>query len=126
MVHKNMSAERMKRITARFYRTPANNQPVRDWLLGLEAADRKIVGEDMATVEFGWPVGMPLCRSVGAGLREVRSTIREGKVEARVIFGIDGSDMILLHGFEKRPSQQDNEIETAEKRWRDYQRRKEK
>jgi hypothetical protein len=87
---------------------------------------RKIVGEDMATVEFGWPVGMPLCRSVGTGLREVRATIRDGKVEARVIFGIDGSDMSLLHGFEKKPSQQDKEIETAENRWRDYQRRKEK
>jgi hypothetical protein len=33
--------------------------------------------------------------------------------------------MILLHGFEKKPSQQDNEIETAEDRWRDYKRRKE-
>jgi phage-related protein len=117
----------MKRLTARFYRTTANNRPVRDWLLKLVDADRKIVGEDIATVEFGWPVGMPLCRSVGKmSLREVRSTIREGRVEARVIFGIDGSSMIILHGFEKKPSQQDNEIRTAEDRWRDYLRRKEK
>jgi hypothetical protein len=42
-----------------------------------------------------------------------------------VIFGIDGSSMIVLHGFEKKPSRQDNEIETAEDRWRDYPRRKE-
>ncbi|MGH7075306.1 MAG: type II toxin-antitoxin system RelE/ParE family toxin [Stellaceae bacterium] len=116
----------MKRLTARFYRTPASNRPVRDWLMGLVEADRKIVGEDMASVEFGWPVGMPLTRPVGSvGLREVRSTIHEGKVEARVIFGIDGGEMILLHGFEKKPSRQDNEIDTAEARWRDYKRRKE-
>ncbi len=117
----------MKRLTARFYRSPMNNQPVRDWLLELTDADRKIVGRDIATVEFGWPIGMPMCRPVGkSGLREVRSTIRDGKVEARVIFGIDGSGMILLHGFEKRPSRQDNEIKTAEDRWRDYMLRKER
>jgi phage-related protein len=117
----------MKRLTARFYRTAAENQPVRDWLMQLAAADRRIVGEDMASVEFGWPVGMPLTRPVGRlGLREVRSTIKAGKVEARVIFGIDGNVMILLHGFEKKPSRQDNEIETAEARRLDYQRRKEK
>ena len=117
----------MKRLTARFYRTPAQNQPARDWLMELAAADRRIVGQDPASVEFGWPIGMPLTRPVGKlGLREVRSTIKAGKVEARVIFGIDGHDMILLHGFEKTPSRQDNEIETAEDRWRDYKRRKEK
>jgi phage-related protein len=120
-----MNAERMKRLTARFYRTPAQNQPVRDWLMELEPADRRIVGEDMASVEFGWPLGMPLTRPIGKlGLREVRSTIKAGRVEARVIFGIDGDDMILLHGFEKKPSRQHNDIQTAEDRWRDYRRRK--
>src|SRR5579862_5075192 len=121
-----MNAERMKRLTARIYRTQADNQPARQWLLGLEPEDRKTVGADMATVEFGWPIGMPVCRPVGRlGLREIRSTIRDGKVEARVIFGIDGQEMIVLHGFEKKPSRQDNEIAAAEDRWRDYKRRKE-
>jgi len=123
MVHKNV--KEMKRLTARFYQTAGGNRPVRDWLLELPPEDRKTVGEDIATIEFGWPVGMPVCRPVGSGLREVRSTIRKGKVEARVIFGVDGGDMILLNGFEKKPSQQDNEIDAAEGRWRDYKRRKE-
>jgi phage-related protein len=113
----------MKRLTARFYRTPAGGLPVRDWLLALSAEDRKTVGRDIARIEFGWPIGMPISRSVGEGLREVRSTIRRGKVEARVIFAIDGDDMILLHGHEKKPSQQQNEIETARARWSDYKRR---
>lgn len=116
----------MKRITARFYRTAAGNQPVRDWLLRLAEEDRKIVGRDIAICEFGWPVGMPTCRPVGNGLREVRSTIKGGKVEARVIFGLDGDDMILLHGHEKKASQQRAEIATAQERWSDYRRRKER
>src|SRR4051812_43085035 len=100
-----------KRITARFYRTAAGSQPVRDWILALDEADRRIVERDIETVEFGGPIGMPTSRPVGnKGLREVRSTIRKGKVEARVIFGIDGSEMVLLHGHEKKPSQQDVDV----------------
>ena len=114
----------MNRITARFYRTAAGHQPVRDWLLRLADEDRKIVGRDIAICEFGWPIGMSTCRPVGNQLREVRSTIARGKVEARVIFGIDGDEMILLHGHDKKPSRQHREIATAEVRWADYRRRK--
>ncbi len=114
----------MKRLTARFYRNPAGSVPVREWLLALSFEDRRVIGRDIAKVEFGWPIGMPRSRSVGKGLREVRSTIRSGRVEARVIFAIDGNDMILLHGHEKRPSRQQHEIDTAEARWSDYKRRK--
>lgn len=114
----------MKRITAVFYRSPTGSMPVRDWLLGLDDGDRKIVGADIATVEFGWPVGMPTCRSLeNTPLWEVRSTIRKGKVEARVIFGIDRDRMVLLHGHEKAPKRQDHEIRIATTRWRDYLRR---
>jgi hypothetical protein len=67
---------------------------------------------------------MPTCRPVGEELREVRSTIRQGKVEARVIYGIAGADMILPHGHEEKPSQQRREIATAQARWADDQRRK--
>lgn len=119
-----MATPPRKRITARFYRTEAGSQPVRDWIVGLPEDDRRIVGRDIATVEFGWPIGMPISRPVGnKGLREVRSTIGKGKVEARVIFGIDGSEMVLLHGHEKKPSQQDVDIKTAERRWADYRKR---
>ncbi len=67
-----------------FYRTPLGAEPVRDWIKSLPANDRKIIGADIQTVEFGWPIGMPLCRSLGGGLWEVRSKITDGI--ARIIF----------------------------------------
>jgi len=56
-----------KVLDARFYRTAAGNEPVRDWLKGLSPADRRVVGYDIGLVEDGWPVGMPACRSLGGG-----------------------------------------------------------
>jgi len=29
-------------------------------LKGLSAQDKKTIGEDIKTVQFGWPLGMPL------------------------------------------------------------------
>ena len=67
----------------------------------LEADDRRIVGLDIATAEFGCPVGMPLCRSLGKRLYEIRSDISSGRI-ARVIFAVVGRQMVLLHGFVKK------------------------
>ncbi len=53
-----------KRVPASFYRTDCGNEPVREWLKSLEAEDRKAIGDDIQTVEFGWPIGMPLCRQM--------------------------------------------------------------
>ena len=62
-------------IPAAFYCTETGTEPVREWLKGLDPEDRRIIGTDIRTVEFGWPVGMPVCRPMGNGLFEVRSTI---------------------------------------------------
>lgn len=88
--------------------------------------DKKKIGHDLEVVEFKWPVGMPLCRPLAgySKLWEVRSTIKNGKVEARLIFAIDRKDLIVLHAFEKRPSSQNSDIGTAANRWKEYQRRK--
>lgn len=48
-----------KVITATFYRLPSGKEPVRDWLLELPDADRKVIGGDLMAVEFGWPCGEP-------------------------------------------------------------------
>jgi phage-related protein len=90
----------LKRLPAVFYRSDAGREPVREWLKGLPLEDRKVIGEDIKDVEYAWPIGMPLVRSMGAGLWEVRSTLARGRI-ARVFFCVDGENMILLHGFVK-------------------------
>ena len=91
-----------KRIPAIFYRTEAGGEPVREWLKGLSSQDRKTIGEDIKTVEFGWPVGMPVCKPLGGGIYEVRSSLAQNRI-ARVLFYIDRRGrMILLHGFMKK------------------------
>lgn len=87
-------------LDARFYRTEAGSEPVRDWLKELSAADRKTIGEDIKTVQFGWPLGMPLVRKMGAGLWEVRIRL-ENRI-ARVLFTVAENQMVLLHGFIKK------------------------
>jgi len=74
--------------------------PVRDWILSLSPANRKILGEDIKTVEFGWPVGMPTVRPIGNKLYEVRSSLSGGS-DARVLFTIYKNSMVILHGFIK-------------------------
>ena len=84
-----------------FYALPSGREPVREWLKSLPAEDRKIVGEDIKDVEFAWPIGMPLCRSLSRGLWEVRSTLTQGRI-ARVLFAEHEGRMILLHAFIKK------------------------
>ena len=86
------------------------------------AEDRKAVGMDLMQVQFGWPVGMPLCRAMGDGLWEVRSSLSGGRI-ARVLFFFADGELIALHGFikktQKTPSQ---DIETANRRRKEYNR----
>ena len=91
----------LKRIPASFYRSTNGGEPVRDWLKSLSSADRRIVGFDIATVEFGWPIGMPLCRPLGGGLWEVRSNLTRKRI-CRVIFCIAEGNIVLLHAFIKK------------------------
>ena len=104
-----------ERVPAIFFRTEAGREPVRDWLKSLPSPeDRKRIGEDIKTVEFGWPIGMPVCRALGRGLYEVRSNL-VGNRAARVLFYIDKRDqMVLLHGFIKKTQKTpDEDLELA-------------
>lgn len=92
---------RLRKLPAAFYRNAGGNEPVQQWLRALNPDDRKAVGADIATVEFGWPVGMPVCRPIGDGLLEVRSSISDGRT-ARVLFCILKDEMVLLHAFIKK------------------------
>ena len=98
-----------KRIPAVFYRTQAGGEPVREWLKALSPEDRKRIGEDMKTVEFGWPMGMPACRPLGEGVYEVRTSLARNRI-ARVLFYVDKKGrMVLLHGFIKKTRKTPNE-----------------
>ena len=92
---------RLKRLPARFYRTDSGREPVREWLKGLDASDRKVIGEDIKDVEFSWPIGMPLVRALDHGIWEVRSSLARGRI-ARVLFCVEPDCMVLLHGFMKK------------------------
>jgi phage-related protein len=91
----------LKRLPAHFYRSDSGREPVREWLKGLEADDRKVIGEDIKDVEFSWPIGMPLVGSLGRELWEVRSRLPRGRI-ARVLFCVEQGRMVLLHGFIKK------------------------
>ena len=91
----------LKRLRARFYRSDAGREPVREWLKSLHNADRRIIGEDIKDVEFSWPIGMPLVRSLGRDIWEVRSTLPHGRI-ARLLFCVEKDCMVLLHGFMKK------------------------
>ena len=97
-----------KKIRAAFYATGSGNEPVRSWLKSLSADDRKLLGEDIAAVEFTWPVGMPLVRPLKQGLWEVRSTLPGNRI-ARILFCQSGEQMVLLHGFIKKSQQMPGE-----------------
>ena len=109
----------VKRLPAAFFQLPSGREPVREWLKSLQEEDRKVIGEDIKDVEFSWPIGMPLCRSLGRGLWEVRSDLSGGRI-ARVVFCIASSQMVLLHGFIKKTQKTPTaDIEMALKRKKD-------
>jgi phage-related protein len=87
-------------LEVRFFKTDGGTEPVREWLRELSAIDRKTIGEDIKTVQFGWPLGMPLVRKIDKDLWEVRIHL-EGRI-ARVLFTISAGKAVLLHGFIKK------------------------
>lgn len=107
------------RLDVVFFRTGSGTEPVRRWLKSLPATHKKAVGEDIKTVQFGWPLGMPLVEKLEPHLWEVRTNVPDGI--ARVIFTVDGQVMILLHGFIKKTQQiPQKELNMARTRLRQY------
>jgi phage-related protein len=90
-----------RKIPVVFYRTQGGAEVVRDWLRSLDDADRQAVGLDLMRVQYRWPVGMPLCRSLGDGLWEVRTSLPSNRI-ARVLFSMQQGRILVLHGFIKK------------------------
>lgn len=104
-------------LAVAFFRTETGREPVREWLKSLPREERRIIGEDLKTVQFGWPLGMPLVRKLDAKLWEVRSRL-PGRI-ARVMFTSAEDRMILLHGFIKKSQKTPMEdLELAKNRLR--------
>jgi len=112
----------LKRLPARFYRASSGREPVREWLKDLPPEDRRIIGEDIKDVEFAWPLGFPLVKSLGRDLWEVRSSLTHGRI-SRIIFCVADGQMVLLNGFikktQKTPTQ---EMDLALKRMKGEER----
>lgn len=83
-----------------FFRTESGREPARDWLRALPAAERRIIGEDLKTLQFRWPLGMPLVKSLGGGLWELRSQLPNRT--ARCLFYVPAGRIVVLHGFIKK------------------------
>ena len=113
-----------KRIPAIFFRTAAGGEPVREWLKALPSSgDRRRIGEDIKTVEFGWSIGMPVCKPLGEGIYEVRSNLAGNRI-ARVLFYIDKLNrMVLLHAFIKKTQKTpEQDLELAKRNKKKHQR----
>ena len=111
----------LKKIAAAFYRTPAGTEPVRNWLKALPPEDRREIGQDIATVEYGSPVGMPVCRPLGQGLWEVRSNL-PGNRTGRLLFCVARGQMVLLHAFVKKTQRTpDEDLTLARKRMKEIE-----
>ena len=114
-------AEEPRKVPVVFYRTRAGREVVRDWLRGLDARNRRAIGQDLMRVQHRWPVGMPLCRALGTGLWEVRSDLPDGTI-ARVLFCVQGSRIVALHGFiKKTQAAPADELALARKRQREFE-----
>ena len=104
-------------LSVAFFRTASGNEPAREWLKSLPREERRIIGEDIKTVQFGWPLGMPLVRKLDKALWEVRSRL-PNRI-ARVIFTSGEGRMVLLHGFIKKSQKTPQEdLELAKTRLR--------
>ena len=80
------------RLQVLFYRTSSGHEPAREWLKSLPVEERKLLGHDLKTVQYGWPLGMPLIRKLEPGLWEIRSRLPERI--ARVIFTVEGDTIV--------------------------------
>ena len=61
-----------------FFALDSEKEPVRDWLKALDKDSKRAIGEDIKTLQFGWPIGMPLARKIDDNLWELRSKLDKG------------------------------------------------
>lgn len=108
------------KFSAIFYRSRSGSEPVRNWLKDLPKAERKVIGVDIAYVQFKWPIGKPRVDHLRGAIWEIRSDL--GTRIARILFAVANSHLVLLHGFIKKTQKTPNpDIDLAEKRLKEWQ-----
>ncbi len=106
-------------LGCRFYQTENGGVPVREWLRSLSVEAKKEIGGDIESVQWQWPVSMPLVGALGNGLFEVRTKCEQ--IQYRVLFGIVGGSMVLLHAFVKKTRTAPKEIAIGRARLKNYE-----
>jgi phage-related protein len=105
-----------------FYETEGGNEVVQDFLRKLPRDDRKTIGEDLATLQYGYPMGMPLCKPLRSQIWELRSSL-PSKREARLLYFFDSASqqIIVVHAFIKTTrTTPKSDIDLAEKRKKEF------
>jgi phage-related protein len=111
----------LKKLNVFFFKNENGSEPVREWLLTLPSNDKKIIGEYISTVQYGWPVGMPLVDSLSNGLWEIRIRLPNRRI-TRIIFFFDDETIILVNGFIKKTQKiPKKELELAKIRKNQYE-----
>jgi len=114
-----MREQQAPEVPVRFYRSATGREPVLEWLRSLEQEDRRTIGLDLMRVQFGWPIGMPLVRSLKDGLWEVRSSLPSQRI-ARLILCFHQKTLIVLHGFIKKTQKTPTEdLDLAKRRMKE-------
>ena len=116
-----MAGNNARKMPVVFYRTRGGSEIVRDWLRALDEKDRNAIGLDLTRVQYRWPVGMPLCRALGDGLWEVRTSLPSHRI-ARVFFCVVQDRIVVLHGFIKKTQKTpEDELTLARKRKMEFE-----
>src|SRR5438445_13888034 len=110
-----------QRLDAVFFRSETGSEPVRVWLKSLPKDERRAIGEDIAYVQFKWPIGKPRVDHLRGSVWEVRTSL--GNRLARTLFAVESGQMVLLHAFIKKTQQTPNaEINLADRHFKEWQR----
>lgn len=110
-----------RQIPVVFYRTRGGSEVVRDWLRALDEKERNAIGLDLMRIQFRWPVAMPLCRPMGDGLWEIRTSLPSNRI-ARVMFCVTQERIVILSGFIKKTQKTpDEELALARKRKKEFE-----
>jgi antitoxin HicB len=87
-----MATTRLIEIPVVFYRSAGGAEPVLDWLRHLPPDDRRAIGTDLATIQFGWPIGMPALPPIGSRLVGSPQHAAEPSYRPLAVFCPPGAD----------------------------------